>query len=139
MRILELPYVAGIFDGEGSTGNTTDNRGCRKLQLFIANDYKPLLEQIKVQFGGGVCESTPGSWQWTTGAADAMFAFLTAVLPYLVIKAKEASIALAITTTIREKGGGKLTDQEVLLRERLFEMLKEATLERKKKFQRRQE
>src|SRR5882724_1350183 len=134
MRVLEPLYLAGIFDGEGSFGNTVDAKGYRKLQLFIANDYKPLLDQIKVQFGGGVFESTPGSWQWTTGAADAMFVFLTTVLPHLTLKAKETSVAIAITSTIRAKGGGKLTDQELLVRERLFEMLTEATAERKKKF-----
>lgn len=131
---LDAKYLAGFFDGEGSVSGTIDGNGYRKLQVTLANNYKPILEHVQAHFNGSLNISTHKCWQWCTGAADDMFTFLTYVQPHVIIKVREVAIALAITSVTKPKGG-RYTPHEILVRERLFEMLKEAGDERKKAYE----
>ncbi len=126
--MLDPKYIAGLFDGEGCIGQNFTNTGFRVLQVSISNNYKPVLDDLKLQFGGGVYPLNK-CFQWRIGAADDIFVFLTAVSPHLFIKKAEAAVALAISQTVGS--GGRLTDQTILLRERLFDMLTEAGDRRK--------
>ena len=131
--MLEPCYLAGFFDGEGSISPAHNNSG-RSLRVCLHNNYKPILDEVNEQFPGTVHkQGTSNCWQWTAQSASSQHAFLTFVLPHLKLRLEEAKIALAIVSTIT-KGRTKLTDQEFLVRETLFELLAAAADRRKQPF-----
>jgi hypothetical protein len=102
---LELPYVAGIFDGEGwITINkwAHPGRDYIRYQLLVGLTMtdRPLIEAFAAQFGGMcVCHKPPAKpthrrcWTWRV-ASRAAVPFLTGILPWLTIKGDQARLVL---------------------------------------------
>jgi LAGLIDADG DNA endonuclease family protein len=134
-HLVDAKYLAGFFDGEGSVC-ITENSGSLTVGVHLPNNYKPVLDQVKSQFGGGLYKQAGTKcWKWSTLRADTSFIFLTYIYQYLIIKKKEVEIALAFLSTVKsqgETGHMGYTDQELLLREKLYEMFTEAAKERKR-------
>jgi hypothetical protein len=98
--MISAEYAAGFFDGEGSV-----YAGIRKgknpiVLVCIANTHHGILMRLKHQWGGSVCarkavvdERHRQQWQWVLAPRNAK-AFLNDILPFLVIKAEVAALAL---------------------------------------------
>lgn len=104
----KLAYVAGIIDGEGSisiTGKRTISEKGTPYWVFDVevgayNTAPPLLVWLKQHFGGEYAPRKPQTGQrkpcyrWRLIDNGTRQQFLTAVLPYLVIKGEQARIVL---------------------------------------------
>jgi len=107
-----IAYVAGLFDGEG----TVTIGGAKRRRNDTAPDYRlaisisqrakdrAVLDRIQASFGGSVRERTRGpkvartaEWQ-PNKLADAV-RFLTAIAPYVQIKAPQVRLALEYMRT----------------------------------------
>jgi hypothetical protein len=95
---LTKAYIAGIVDGEGHIALYSRNdRG--KVNFYsrvtIANSHLPLLEMIKREVGGGVVnEQGPGMYCLVFGKRADRIALLTTLMPYLIVKKRQAEIVL---------------------------------------------
>lgn len=115
-KTLELAYLAGFFDGEGSVYiAVTKGKVNRSFVLQINatnNDVRPLLALQKA-FGGHVATQGPReegwrqSYFWQTNSIKAEIA-LTAMLPYLKIKAEQVKLALAFREVQKRQVKGRI-------------------------------
>ncbi len=128
MTTPSLGYLAGMVDGEGciNISRRMARGGVRpsyRLELVISNNHRPMLEALATTYGGSVHAVRPGHFQLRFGAA-ATFAVLTNCLPYLLIKGRQARIALDFYETFDRP----LTDALVTLREEMKKALMERPL-----------
>ena len=102
----ELAYLAGIIDGEGTIhmavarDRSRDSRHTWRVMLSIANTDEALMKWIQARFGGKYYLREPRQnsahkrvFRWVRARWDSL-GILTAVLPYLVVKRRQANIAL---------------------------------------------
>ncbi len=118
--MIDVKYLAGLFDGEGHIGiSQTNPTGSHismifALQASIANNHRGVLEQIQIEYGGGI-SSSRNCWtlQWTSkNAAD----FLRKIEPYLIIKKEQADLALEFDRLVRQSSSQRkirLTNDEI--------------------------
>lgn len=112
MKKIDIAYMAGFFDGEGSISIMRRAKGkpyWLRVQLGQANKW--ILQLIQFQFGGSLFHNRPRenrreAWQWSASANIAM-GFLKCILPYLKLKKGEAEIAIHFQE-------GKIPRHEVL-------------------------
>jgi len=126
---VELSYIAGFFDGEGSI---TIHENCRPsprgktpnhtLQVSIGNTDPRVLVRLKACFGGGLSyrKSTNPKWrgiaQWCVRAKMAL-PFLLAIFPYLRMKQDAARIAIKYQRTKKMSGPFRVSDKDIAWRE----------------------
>jgi hypothetical protein len=117
-------YVAGLFDGEGSV----EFSKTFALRISITNTNKQILQQLQSQYGGNVKKTSykPTStnnikqcWQWRIGSSGARHC-LSLLIPYLVIKRKQAELSLLSQCN----PGVKLTPKERRFKEWIRERIK---------------
>ena len=95
---MELSYLAGFFDGEGSVGIAGES-----LQVRVVNSYRPILERFQETFGGVVAVHNKGdeksrlTWEWRC-YGDTAAAALVALLPLLKEKGPQAYLGLHYRT-----------------------------------------
>ena len=97
---LDLAYLAGIIDGEGTIGIYKGAEPFNyHLALIITNTYAPMLDWVRARTGGSLTRHTPETarhkqgWQvvvWQARAADV----IRLCQPYLIVKAQQADLAL---------------------------------------------
>lgn len=95
--MLDVRYLAGLFDGEGNVGMVPKESGFY-LRVGISNTHKGVLDEIMDQFGGKINTRKPKGkckecHQWVATYGPAL-RFLEAVKPHLVIKKKQAELGL---------------------------------------------
>lgn len=102
---LEIGYIAGILDGEGSI-SLKRQAGRRSLAPFIqiTNSSKVLMDWIKERVGGYIyphsCMYRDGStnrrdaWVWQLRKKEDVAQFLNQIKPCLVIKQRHAELLL---------------------------------------------
>jgi len=132
----ELSYVAGFFDGEGCVyagyrrGKNGNRNGC-VLNAEIANCDKGILEMFREWFGGSLNPHYQSPrwkvrWQWDLASRQAE-AFLTAILPYLRLKAPQAKLGLELQSLLRKAKRGQpksLTQEEINKRTEIIKAIK---------------
>lgn len=100
MPALDVRYVAGFFDGEGciviSYSEASPKRSYRKMSLMVSVAQKnpEVLYLIRGMFGGQIqINKRTGchSLRWSPRAGGI---FLKEIYPYLVVKKKQAELAL---------------------------------------------
>ena len=93
----EIAYVAGIFDGEGSTNALFTSRKSPQLHFSVAITQKDtqLLKWIQKRFGGNFQTFKDGTSRLTWNSSIANL-FLLTVKPYLIVKDLNASELLNI-------------------------------------------
>lgn len=103
VKILELPYLAGIVDGEGSVVlQKPQSQPQWQRFVTISNAYLPLLMAIEKQFGGKVSKlkrnnfSTKSCFQWQLTKKEDIVKFLEPLIPYLMEKKEQAEVMLAV-------------------------------------------
>jgi hypothetical protein len=136
LKKVELAYVAGIIDGEGSIcvfehyhKNSNGNRYQRMvLRLQVANTDIGLITWLVDLFGGVVAEKMRpqiaiGIWkpayEWQSGYQNGA-RVLELVLPYLRVKRRQAELYLECAATMRHwgkgRGGGRGVPEVVVAR-----------------------
>lgn len=112
-----IPYLAGFFDGEGTISISHYKRdgGGYQLQIAVSQNERAPLEIFQTRFGGKIysqkwekVKRAFYSWQLTNREEKRVF--LEAVSPFLIVKKREAEIALAFLATLvssRWHGGGE--------------------------------
>jgi hypothetical protein len=135
MTELELAYLAGFFDGEGSVGiyNTSNRRRATRgfqMKVTVSQTDPLILNEIKEHFGGTllVCRDKAATvrtcWQWTASSLIAA-AFLRAVLPHLRQKREQAELALQFQAELaKQSRGHAVTPESTTIRVGLAERLK---------------
>jgi len=116
---LDIAYLAGLLDGEGSISCSSTEQG---IFLFIAcgmNCETPL-QWAKEKFGGKVYPLKAGTtFQWVVSGKSCK-EILVAILPFLKVKARQAELGIVFCDTIRPPENRKaLTDVELLLKLRI--------------------
>jgi len=103
---LQLAYIAGFFDGEGSVGIYKGKHGNIFKVAVGQMDTRPIRDLVNI-FGGSVTlkkDNNISVWQASTLYA---YAFLKAVRPYLVVKASQADVFIQMIEDLR---AGKVID-----------------------------
>ena len=104
---MNLAYIAGFFDGEGSVTiqrqkYRSKNRSGVQLFLYIkiSNTDKSILETMRAFFGAGhVCsnglpkKNQRKSWQWQASASSALLV-LKKLRPSIILKARQFDLAV---------------------------------------------
>lgn len=99
--MLSHEYVAGFFDGERCirlVANKADSGF--GIHVFISNTYKPILDQLKEQYGGNVTPKAAATknhrtcYVWRISNRPEALAFLRIVEPYLVEKRAQAILGI---------------------------------------------
>lgn len=113
----QAAYMAGIMDGEGMfyIGNYSGNRknGDKHFQtvIAVASTDKCLIDWLYNVFGGGIGQYTPKQlsknsrkqvyrWQATS---NRLLHICEVILPYLVIKKRQAEIMIEIRSTYNDE------------------------------------
>jgi len=107
-------YLAGFLDGEGSiTGwcaKEQKKRGVYNLKIYTTSTNKEVTEWIKSNFGGLIYVNRSPSRKphWKTSyiwciERPKTKEFLEQILPYLIIKKKQAEVALKLRETFSKR------------------------------------
>lgn len=102
---MDIRYIAGLFDGEGTLGvYANSGGGGTRRGVSLTNTYHPILITLQQRFGGGIYPQRAATlehkatYQWDLQTKKGIEAFLRAVLPHLIIKRAQAQIMLAELT-----------------------------------------
>lgn len=116
-NILDIAYLAGIIDGEGSIyiGNYSCNKetGARYFQtnIQVTNTDKALVEWLFQKFGGRVNTRTPGQiaensrkqpYVWTI-SGELLTHICELIHPFLICKKRQAEIMLKMRATFTKE------------------------------------
>jgi hypothetical protein len=96
---MNLAYVAGLMDGEGSIGFTR-SRSAMVPRISITNTDIEVLEDIKTAFGGRIQKLTRGKDNWKTAYAwilnnSKAVDFVEKIEPWLRIKKEQVWLLYA--------------------------------------------
>ena len=115
---VDIRYLAGFFDGEGSVGIYKDH-GYHRVRIQIANKDIGVLEWVKSVAGNGhvygnvVNNKTCSMFQTSSGFAINL---LRLIYPYLKVKRNQVELVLTFESVPR---GYKLNEKELLRRDDL--------------------
>jgi len=118
----ELPYLAGMFDGEGYIGlgpHSADGKQWSMMcRIGMMGDYIPHL--FLFNFGGNLGHQKNGLTYWQISSHQALL-FLKAMLPYLRLKLPQAELALRFQERLEKtkpfRIGKRLSKEETILRQ----------------------
>lgn len=142
--MIDLLYMAGLFDGEGCISLVKQRRLNSTLPVYsvrcvLAMCHKPLIKAVNATFGGVHFERRGSgdhrnsfSLMWANKKA---VPFLTELAPHLIIKREEAEIALDFLQRLASVGTSfwrKATPEQInaLQAEREFVRARMAALKR---------
>lgn len=107
---IEIPYAAGLVDGEGCLHLTQSGKGrgawTAKVTVNMTVGAKPLLEAMQATFGGGLCrlreatETWQEVWLWSLTKKPELKRFLTDIRPYLRLKGPQADALLGFLSKV---------------------------------------
>lgn len=121
-------YLAGLIDGEGCIAIVrrqpigANIRYTYQLQLTIVSSTVKLLKWVEKHFGGKVDRIDNRHnhiWRWKC-TVDEGAAILRILLPYLVLKRRQAIIALYFYKFCRMRAHWEVTPILIELRERVY-------------------
>jgi hypothetical protein len=139
---MDIQYIAGFFDGEGSIG--IDARKAKheggansyilkvKIAQCVTEESIALLNEIQQEFGGSISKKDNSRknarWrpaiEWTATTRKALV-FLEAIAPYARLKAPEIAVALEFQRRRLPKGkrgDGKIVERDLADKARLSEL-----------------
>ena len=132
---VELAYLAGFFDGEGSIMILAQTGACRgpgryRLVLAVSNTVDHSVVRYVLAFGGTVIPvkaknvRSKSSFRWMITSVGAEKA-LTGMLPFLRVKKEQATVALEFRKLFRRRvRGAKLNSSEVEQRNKFVHRIK---------------
>lgn len=115
----EKAYLAGLFDGEGTIGYYCKLKvGYHTASLAIYNTDARVMTWIKERIDfGGIYLNKGGkhkAWQWQLNSKAQIQEFLTAIRPYLVIKADQVDLLFSLWNAEEKTRAGRKLSGEVL-------------------------
>ena len=117
MDIIQLSYIAGFFDGEGSINLLTRIRPKNteySLTVAIGQRDGMTLDLIKENFGGNIYfVKRDGSYYWVITHKKAV-KFLKEILPYLQYKKPQALVAIQFYENMAKRT--RITSNEEITR-----------------------
>lgn len=103
MKKIDLAYVAGIIDGEGTIGFRKEKLAsgnlCYRMRVSVRHTNEWLIRWLCFAFGGSIVKRKASkavhkdTWQWCIQANQAA-KFLRFIYPYLRLKRNQADVAL---------------------------------------------
>ena len=100
---MELAYLAGFFDGEGSISFHEKRPSIIRVTLSISNTASEPIEMIVRVFGGdyhvgyyGAFNRNRIHYRWQCASINQTRLILQSLLPYLVVKKAKAIEALEV-------------------------------------------
>ena len=94
---MDIQYIAGFFDGEGCiclSDSKYEGYHSYHLKTTIAQNNKEILVEIQKIFGGKVYHSRAKAYFLAIQKKTEVKIFLESILPFLILKKKQAEIAL---------------------------------------------
>lgn len=118
MRDMDIAYLAGVFDGEGSVGmyrrskfNAKHKSPIWSCHISIANTDFRLLSWLSanVPYGHARVKPRKGNrkiqWEWSIRSRKTISEFLLTVRPFLTVKADQADLLLSLLGAEEETVG----------------------------------
>jgi intein/homing endonuclease len=128
MDIINLSYLAGFFDGEGSINIITRKRRINPeytLSVAIGQKDGKTLDWIRENFGGNVyLVKRDGSFFWIITNQQAL-KFLLMIYPYLQYKKPQAELAIKFYDDRQEKRMRTNSKEEMERRESIRQQLRQ--------------
>jgi hypothetical protein len=127
---IQLSYIAGIVDGEGSISVYQHKKRRGKeyldytygLHVSVTNTYKPVVDWLQKKTGLGSIgsklrdkENYKTAYTWVL-QVNQIQPFLEALLPYLIIKHAQAELMLEFLTKCTSTSNMPLTESAKQLR-----------------------
>jgi hypothetical protein len=115
MTEAELGYAAGILDGEGCiSGTGSPDKRMVYVRVSVQQKHPEVVDWLYARFGGMKTERPDrenvlgfsGGYVWQLDNRQ-VFRFLELVLPHLVLKQRQAELALAFEATMPGQGNKK--------------------------------
>ena len=126
---FKYPWMAGFTDGEGWIGISKQVREERpspayRCVIAISNQKKKSLDVFREEYGGKV-RKEKDCYRWHCPSGSFRY-FLMTISPFLILKKQQAFLIWEYILVIEKKYGSKsLTDQDVELREKYYQAIKE--------------
>lgn len=133
-RQVQLAYVAGLIDGEGSIW-LMESRGAIYLQMQIKMGSKRAIELVRSVIGGNiyVYDDRYPSYRSETGrtkqpqygcrlSGRAVVDAIEELLPFLVVKFDQARVVLEFGKTLTERGKHLTAEQREIRKDCLLTM-----------------
>ena len=130
MQETLLAYVAGIVDGEGCIRTNLNIKKQPVVRVHVTNTNKLLVDTLKFYFGGYIWAENESYienakpryiWEISSFAAEN---FLKLIRPYLLLKAKQADLALELRKTMGKRGYNEVSVETMNLRLELAKQIK---------------
>ena len=120
-----LSYLAGFFDGEGYIGIVTVH-SCLSLRISITQKEKTILNLFQCLFGGNISSHSKydDCYRWYI-YSDGALQFLRELLPYLMLKAGQAKIAIEFQQNKKPRNRRVLEEASIILEKEQQKMIKE--------------
>ena len=118
LSLEEICYIAGIIDGEGYMTVGQQSSGHFILSLNVANTNKALIDWLSKKWEqktSFIKNTTHRNWKdkySITITGEKVKELLRLVVPYLIVKAEQASVALQFPMV---GSGNKLGEEEELI------------------------
>lgn len=118
----QLAYSAGLLDGEGCF-HASRNEHCNTFRygITVNLDFEKPLQRLQGMFGGEVKPNANSGFTWTL-PKHLLMHFLDRVIPYLMIKRRQAELVRELRITFQETGrkrGQRPPDEVVARRQEL--------------------
>jgi len=89
----KLAYLAGFFDGDGYISIYPTGTNHHRIGVAITQKHIDILNLYKSIFGGSISKLKTHAYIWQLSSKKAA-SFLVSILPYLILKKDEATIAI---------------------------------------------
>lgn len=132
---IQLAYLAGIIDGEGSIAIEVQSKSIRwnrkcdyySLRLLVINTNLPLLNWIQENFGGTIrqrpdIENRRRCYRWNIFSHNAA-EILKECQPYMIVKKPHTEIFIKFAETM-SKSNSRLSEELLEYRKDLYNQLK---------------
>lgn len=126
MEPTDIAWAAGIVDGEGCIRTTRHRHRALSVELTVTNTDPRMLFKLRELFGGNICQQRKASekgratWCWRVHCENAI-CILETLLPFLIVKRDQASLAISFRQ-LRRQRGGRIGDKDVrIANEALYE------------------
>lgn len=127
--VLDIRYVAGIFDGEGSISVLINHDGYIVSHIDIGNTCKELIYSLHEMFGGILQIREPKSvahqrmYRVRLNGQKALNT-LHKLLPHLLVKKKQAALMIELLESCSPGGGRKKTPIQLVRSQQIVDELR---------------
>ena len=107
-------YYAGFFDGEGCICASGE-----AFEVTITNTNLQVLARLVMEFGGHIVKQRPATerrkavYVWYAGNKDTVERFLQLIEPYLIVKKRQAELAIEYCQPWRSRKEKKAFKKEI--------------------------